>query len=118
MSLPSTTSSTATQQPEPAVVDPEAEQPKPKLYWLDYLATCVEVPYACHGYAQYYCLSLLDKHHHPGIGLEEGMKLLRMCADELRRRLPIDYKGLEVKVVRASGVERVEFEDDPTITGA
>lgn len=26
---------------------------KPSLYWLDYLAACVSVPYAAHGYAQY-----------------------------------------------------------------
>jgi 20S proteasome subunit beta 4 len=26
---------------------------KPSLYWLDYLATLAEVPYAAHGYAQY-----------------------------------------------------------------
>ena len=50
--------------------------------------------------------------------LEKGMKLLKMCADELRRRLPIDYKGLEVKLITEKGVERVEFEDDPKITSA
>ncbi|KAI9658855.1 MAG: Proteasome subunit beta type-4 [Alyxoria varia] len=114
-----TSTSAPSQQPEPRpeqeVLDAESEKPKPKLYWLDYLATCAEVPYACHGYAQYYCLSLLDKHHHPDISLEQGMKLLRMCADELRRRLPIDYKGLEVKVVTEKGVERMDFQDDPTI---
>jgi hypothetical protein len=43
---------------------------------------------------RYYCLSLLDKHHNPNISLEEGMKLLEMCTDELKRRLPIDYKGV------------------------
>lgn len=26
---------------------------KPALYWLDYLASLAEVPYAAHGYAQY-----------------------------------------------------------------
>lgn len=26
---------------------------KPALYWLDYLASLVQVPYAAHGYAQY-----------------------------------------------------------------
>ena len=26
---------------------------KPSLYWLDYLASLAEVPYAAHGYAQY-----------------------------------------------------------------
>ena len=25
---------------------------KPRLYWLDYLASCVGLPYAAHGYAQ------------------------------------------------------------------
>jgi len=31
-------------------VDPISR--KPSLYWLDYLATLAEVPYAAHGYAQ------------------------------------------------------------------
>lgn len=26
---------------------------KPKLYWIDYLASMAAVPYAAHGYAQY-----------------------------------------------------------------
>ena len=30
---------------------------KPSLYWLDYLASLAELPYAAHGYAQY---ALLD----------------------------------------------------------
>lgn len=73
-------------------VDPISQ--KPHLYWIDYLASLAPVPYAAHGYAQYYCLSTLDKHHHPDITLEQGMKLLEMCTDELKRRLPIDYKGV------------------------
>ena len=64
---------------------------KPELYWLDHLAAKVKLPYAAHGYAQYYCLSMrslvlsirevgvmltskgiLDKHHNPSIDLEQG----------------------------------------------
>lgn len=63
---------------------------KPELYWLDYLAAKVKLPYAAHGYAQFYCLSMvpsakyrrighhadklgiLDKHHHPDIDLDQG----------------------------------------------
>lgn len=94
---------------------------KPSLYWLDYLGTLASVPYAAHGYAQYvfeciaaaircspfgeeiiklmrlsryYCLSILDKHHHPDISYDQGIKILRMCTDELKRRLPIDFKGV------------------------
>lgn len=72
--------------------DPITE--KPTLYWCDYLASLAQVPYAAHGYAQYYCLSTLDKHHHPDIDLEKGLKILRMCSDELKRRMPIDFKGV------------------------
>jgi len=82
---------------------------KPHLYWLDYLASSAAVPYAAHGYAQYYCLSILDKHHHPNITLEEGKKLMKMCHDELIKRLPIDFKGLTVKAVTKDGVEVVEI---------
>lgn len=44
---------------------------------------------------RYYCLSILDKHHHPDIDLDQGLKILRMCTDELQRRLPIDFKGVQ-----------------------
>ncbi|EGD85321.1 hypothetical protein H112_06221 [Trichophyton rubrum D6] len=89
-------------------VDPITE--KPSLYWLDYLASLAQVPYAAHGYAQYYCLSILDKHHHPDISFEQGLKLLEMCSDELKRRLPIDFKGVLVKVVTKDGIRDVDFE--------
>jgi 20S proteasome alpha/beta subunit len=34
---------------------------KPILYWIDYLGTVVEVPFAAHGYGSYFALSLLDR---------------------------------------------------------
>ena len=104
-------------------VDPITKQPH--LYWLDYLASLAPLPYAAHGYAQYvtllssgcdpdalclnfanllcryYCLSILDKHHHPDIDLEKGKKILRMCTDELQRRLPIDFKGVSIQEMLA-----------------
>ncbi|KAK4147249.1 nucleophile aminohydrolase, partial [Dichotomopilus funicola] len=94
-------------------VDPITD--KPSLYWLDYLASLAAVPYAAHGYAQYYCLSLLDKHHHPDIPFERGLELLTLCADELKRRLPIDFKGLVVKVVTKEGIKNVPFDDNRVV---
>jgi len=91
---------------------------KPTLYWLDYLASCAQLPYAAHGYAQYYCLSILDKHHHPDISFEQGMKILRMCTDELQRRLPIDFKGMTVKVVRKDGIEVLDYDTSKQVLSA
>jgi 20S proteasome alpha/beta subunit len=34
---------------------------EPRLYWMDYLGTQCDVPFAAHGYGQYFALSLLDK---------------------------------------------------------
>jgi hypothetical protein len=67
---------------------------------------------------RYYCLSILDKHHHPSINFEQGMKILRMCTDELKRRLPIDFKGVTVKVVTKDGVREEEFNDDAPVKSA
>ncbi|KAH4056401.1 proteasome subunit beta [Parastagonospora nodorum] len=86
---------------------------KPTLYWIDYLASLAPVPYAAHGY---YCLSLLDKHHHPDIDYEQGIKIMRMCTEELKRRLPIDFKGVFVKVITKDGIKDVEYEDDGKIS--
>ncbi|RAL08985.1 proteasome core particle subunit beta 4 [Aspergillus homomorphus CBS 101889] len=91
---------------------------KPHLYWIDYLASVASVPYAAHGYAQYYCLSTLDKHHHPDISLDEGLKLLEMCTDELKRRLPIDYKGVLVKVITKDGVRELDFDNNRIVKSA
>ena len=34
---------------------------EPHLYWMDYLGTMTEVPFAAHGYGAYFALSLLDR---------------------------------------------------------
>lgn len=91
---------------------------KPSLYWVDYLASKAELPYAAHGYAQYYCLSILDKHHHPDITFDQGMKILRMCTDELQRRLPIDFKGMVVKVIKADGIQELEYDTSKQVVSA
>ena len=38
-----------------------------------------------------------------------------LCTEELRRRLPIDFKGVTVKVVDKDGVREVDFQDDKQV---
>jgi 20S proteasome subunit beta 4 len=35
-----------------------------------------------------------------------------MCTQELKRRLPIDFKGVIVKVITKDGIREEEYEDD------
>lgn len=67
---------------------------------------------------RYYCLSILDKHHHPDISFEQGMKILRMCTDELQRRMPIDFKGMTVKLVKKDGIQDLEYDMSKPVVAA
>ncbi|WLF81123.1 Proteasome subunit beta type-4 [Lodderomyces elongisporus] len=81
---------------------------KPSLYYIDYLGTSVELPYGAHGYAAFYTTSLLDKHYRKGMSVEQGLELMKMCVEELQKRMPIDFKGVYVKVVDKDGIRLVE----------
>jgi 20S proteasome subunit beta 4 len=37
------------------------------LYYMDYLATLLEVPYCAHGYGGYFTLSTMDAYYKPGM---------------------------------------------------
>lgn len=75
---------------------------------MDYLASSAEIPYAAHGYAQYYCLSILDAHYKKDMGVEQVAELMRDCHEELKRRMPIDFKGLLVKIIDKDGIRELE----------
>lgn len=80
---------------------------KPSLNWLDYLGTNIELPYCAHGYAGFYTTSLLDRHYRADMSQAEGLELLDMCVKELEKRMPVDFGGVRVKVVDATGVTEV-----------
>ncbi|KAI9569363.1 20S proteasome subunit [Boletus coccyginus] len=82
---------------------------KPTLYWVDYLGTVVEVPFAAHGYGSYFALSLLDRYHSPEATLEEGLATLRRCINEVSKRLVVSPEKFKVKVVDRDGVREVEL---------
>ncbi|EIW53685.1 N-terminal nucleophile aminohydrolase [Trametes versicolor FP-101664 SS1] len=81
----------------------------PHLYWVDYLGTMSEVPFAAHGYGAYFALSLLDRYHDPEASLEEGLATLRRCLDEVAKRLVVTPEKYKVKVVDKDGVREVEI---------
>lgn len=80
----------------------------PTLNYIDYLGTQAVLPYAAHGYAAFYCMSLLDKHYRPEMNLTEGLELLKLCIKELQTRMPIDFKGCDVKVVDKDGIRIID----------
>merc|ERR1712100_1003617 len=80
----------------------------PSLYYLDYLASMQKVPYACHGYAGYFCSSTIDRYYTPNLSLEEGLDILRECVHEINTRFLMNAPKFTVKVIDKDGVRVVE----------
>jgi len=79
----------------------------PKLYWIDYLGTLADVPFAAHGYGSYFALSLLDRYHDPEASLEDGLATLKRCISEVQKRLVISLPSFRARVVDKEGVRDV-----------
>lgn len=74
---------------------------------MDYLGTLTELPFAAHGYASYFVLSLMDRHYRRDMSLEEGMSLLKMCIQELKTRFIVNLPEFSVKVITPTGIENI-----------
>jgi len=102
----------------------DVETNRPHLYWIDYLGTLTEVPFASHGYGGYFALSLLDRYgffidiintefsivpryHNPEGSLEEGLETLKRCIDQVAKRLVVSPDKYKIKVVDKDGVREV-----------
>ncbi|GME94107.1 hypothetical protein B5S32_g4422 [[Candida] boidinii] len=89
----------------------DKENERPFLSLIDYLGTRVDLPYCAHGYAAFYTMSLLDHHYKPDMDLEDGLRLLKLCSKELSTRMPMDFKGLNVKVADKNGIRVIDYSD-------
>lgn len=87
--------------------DPREGELCPRLFWIDYLAAMIEVPFAAHGYGAYFCMSLLDRHYRKGMNEEEAMNLLKMCFRELATRFIINLPTFSVRIIRVDGIESI-----------
>ena len=72
----------------------------PSLYWMDYLASLNKLNYGAHGYISYFLLSLLDKNYKVGMSQREGLELVNICLDQLKRRFIINMPKFVVKILK------------------
>jgi 20S proteasome subunit beta 4 len=77
------------------------------LYFLDYLGTQHRVPFACHGYASYLALSVLDRGYSPSMKREEAVALLRNCIAEVQQRLVISLSHFNAVIIDREGVKQL-----------
>jgi len=81
----------------------------PCLFFLDYLASLIKVPFAVHGYGGMFTLSIMDRYYKKDMTREEALDLLRMCIKEIQKRFLVDTPQFKARVVTKTGVEDLGF---------
>lgn len=77
------------------------------LFFVDYLGSMAKAPFAVHGHAAYFCLSIFDKHYKEGMSLDEGLALMKKCVDEMRQRYVINSETFALRAIDKDGVRDV-----------
>ena len=55
----------------------------PSLFFMDYLSSCVKLPFAIHGYGSYFGLSICDKYYKKDMNEAEALSLLNKIIAEV-----------------------------------
>ncbi|TMW62164.1 hypothetical protein Poli38472_009657 [Pythium oligandrum] len=76
----------------------------PSLHWIDYLGSMVKVNFGIHGYGSNFCLSIFDREWKPDLSLDEAVKIMKMCHNELEQRFLVRNGQWIFKVVDANGI--------------
>ena len=82
----------------------------PSVYLMDYLSSCVKVPFAIHGYGSFFGLSICDKYYKPDMNEAEALSLLNKIIAEVQKRFLVNLPSFHVRIVNQKGIK-----DLPTI---
>ncbi|OVA15519.1 Proteasome [Macleaya cordata] len=75
----------------------------PSLYYIDYIASLHKIEKGAFGYGSYFSLSMMDRHYHGGMSLEEATDLADKCIMEIRSRLVVAPPNFVIKIVDKDG---------------
>ncbi|KAL7749813.1 Proteasome subunit beta type-4 [Sorochytrium milnesiophthora] len=85
------------------------DQDGPAVYWIDYLASSVKVPYACQGYGSYFCYATMDRYYRDDMSREEVLGLVRKCINELKIRFVANLPNWKVRIIDRDGIQDVQL---------
>jgi len=85
------------------------EKSGPSMYYMDYLASMHKMNIAAHGYGSYFALSIMDRHWKKDMSLDDGLKLIRLCIQELATRFVISLPVFKVKLADKNGIREIDL---------
>lgn len=80
---------------------------QPELYWIDHLSALTKAPFAAHGYAAHFVLSLMDRHYRPDMDIQQALGLFKLCLAELKQRFIVNLPDFAVRIITADGVQEL-----------
>lgn len=82
----------------------------PSLYHIDYnIASLHKVEKGAFGYGSYFALSLMDRHYHSGMSVEEAIDLVDKCIIEIRSRLVMAPPNFVIKIADKDGAREYAY---------
>ena len=88
---------------------------KPSLYWFDYFGSMAKPNATAQGLCSYFLLSLFDRHWKKDMTLDEGLKLVEMCIDQLSKRYVISLQSFIIKIVDKDGIRQIDLAKKVTL---
>ncbi|ORM40607.1 Proteasome subunit beta type-2 [Babesia sp. Xinjiang] len=88
------------------------DQDGPKLFWIDYLASCTEVETAVHGYGGFLLRGLLDKEFKPNMTRDDAITLLKKCRQEVKNRFLLSQSNFAAKIIDKDGIHDINIQDE------
>lgn len=79
----------------------------PQLFFMDYLASLINVKYAAHGYGGYFSLSILDRYYLDNLDRNAAYDLMKKCVKEVHQRLIVNLPNFKVQLVDSKGIEEL-----------
>lgn len=83
----------------------------PALYFVDYIATLHKVDKAAFGYGAYFSLAMMDRHYRSNMSLDEAIKLVDECIEEIRTRLVVALPNFVIKIVDKDGAREYAWRE-------
>ncbi|CAF4950049.1 unnamed protein product [Pieris macdunnoughi] len=84
-----------------------------QLYTMDFLASCVRLPFAAHGFGGLMSISILSQYYKPSLSEVEAFEVIKLCVREIHKRLFMNLPNFGVKTVSKDGIKTL-----PTISQA
>jgi len=94
----------------------DAKAEEGSLYFMDYIGALQKVPYGAQGYAQYFCMSTMDREFTPNMDQQAALNMVQKCIHELRTRFLLAQDNFIIKIIDENGVQVHSFDEDPANT--